>query len=137
MRLLQINGETIRRRDHQGQPPELGWGESVSERLRSATTESADHHRGQKLPFSWFVPLSKTWHRLVTPTDSVAFHRCRKSCTPADRPAADAHGMGGIATMLLVLLRMVQGLSVGGEYTGSIAFTAELTASHRRCAQTS
>ena len=68
MRLLQINGETIRRRDHQGQPPELGWGESVSERLRSFTTESAEHHRGQKLPFSWVVPLSKTWHRLVTPT---------------------------------------------------------------------
>ena len=39
---------------------------------------------------------------------------------------------GGIATMLLVLLRMVQGFSVGGEYTGSIAFTAELAASHRR-----
>ena len=39
---------------------------------------------------------------------------------------------GGLATVLLVLLRMVQGFSVGGEYTGSIAFTAELAASHRR-----
>ena len=39
---------------------------------------------------------------------------------------------GGIATVLLVLLRMVQGFSVGGEYTGSIAFTAELASTRQR-----
>ena len=39
---------------------------------------------------------------------------------------------GETATVLLVLLRMVQGFSVGGEYTGSIAFTAELTSADRR-----
>ena len=39
---------------------------------------------------------------------------------------------GGAATVLLVLLRMVQGFSVGGEYTGSIAFTAELASTSRR-----
>jgi len=39
---------------------------------------------------------------------------------------------GETATVLLVLLRMVQGFSVGGEYTGSIAFTAELTSANRR-----
>lgn len=39
---------------------------------------------------------------------------------------------GETATVLLVLLRMVQGFSVGGEYTGSIAFTAELTSASRR-----
>ena len=39
---------------------------------------------------------------------------------------------GGIATVLLVVLRMVQGLSVGGEYTGSIAFTAELASTRQR-----
>ena len=39
---------------------------------------------------------------------------------------------GGVATVLLVLLRMVQGFSVGGEYTGSIAFTAELASTKQR-----
>lgn len=39
---------------------------------------------------------------------------------------------GGVATVSLVLLRMVQGFSVGGEYTGSIAFTAELASTRRR-----
>ena len=39
---------------------------------------------------------------------------------------------GGIASVLLVMLRMVQGFSVGGEYTGSIAFTAELASTRQR-----
>ena len=39
---------------------------------------------------------------------------------------------GGVATVLLVLLRMLQGFSVGGEYTGSIAFTAEMASTRRR-----
>lgn len=39
---------------------------------------------------------------------------------------------GGVATVSLVLLRMVQGFSVGGEYTGSIAFIAELASNRRR-----
>jgi MHS family proline/betaine transporter-like MFS transporter len=39
---------------------------------------------------------------------------------------------GSTASVLMVLLRMLQGFSVGGEYTGSIAFTAELSDQRQR-----
>jgi MHS family proline/betaine transporter-like MFS transporter len=39
---------------------------------------------------------------------------------------------GSAASVLMVLLRMLQGFSVGGEYTGSIAFTAELSDQRQR-----
>jgi MHS family proline/betaine transporter-like MFS transporter len=45
-------------------------------------------------------------------------------------PGHDTIGIA--APMLLVLLRMVQGLSVGGEYTTSIVFMVERAAPHRR-----
>ncbi len=40
--------------------------------------------------------------------------------------------LGLLAPVLLVLLRMVQGLSVGGEYTGSMVFLVERAAAGRR-----
>jgi MHS family proline/betaine transporter-like MFS transporter len=40
--------------------------------------------------------------------------------------------IGITASVLLVLLRMVQGLSVGGEYTGSMTLTTELASKGRR-----
>lgn len=40
--------------------------------------------------------------------------------------------IGIYASVLLVLLRMVQGLSVGGEYTGSMTLTTELAKKNRR-----
>jgi MHS family proline/betaine transporter-like MFS transporter len=40
--------------------------------------------------------------------------------------------IGVAAPMLLTLLRLFQGLSVGGEYTGSITFLVESAPSHRR-----
>jgi MHS family proline/betaine transporter-like MFS transporter len=40
--------------------------------------------------------------------------------------------IGSIAALLMVILRLVQGLSVGGEYTGSIAFITEIAPPHRR-----
>ncbi len=40
--------------------------------------------------------------------------------------------IGSAAAMLMVLLRLVQGLSVGGEYIGSIAFITEIAPPKRR-----
>ena len=40
--------------------------------------------------------------------------------------------IGITASVLLVLLRMIQGLSVGGEYTGSMTLTTELADKNRR-----
>lgn len=40
--------------------------------------------------------------------------------------------IGFAAPMLLVLLRMIQGISVGGEYTGSMTLTTELAHAKRR-----
>lgn len=40
--------------------------------------------------------------------------------------------IGSWAAVLMIILRLVQGLSVGGEYTGSIAFITETAPSHRR-----
>jgi len=40
---------------------------------------------------------------------------------------------GVTATVLIVLLRMVQGLSVGGEYTSSIVYLVEQAPERRRC----
>jgi MHS family proline/betaine transporter-like MFS transporter len=42
------------------------------------------------------------------------------------------HELGLVAPLLLTLLRMVQGLSVGGEYTTSIVFLVERAPPHRR-----
>jgi MHS family proline/betaine transporter-like MFS transporter len=44
----------------------------------------------------------------------------------------DHSQIGPTAALLLVLLRMIQGLSVGGEYTTSIVFLVEGAAPHRR-----
>jgi MHS family proline/betaine transporter-like MFS transporter len=40
--------------------------------------------------------------------------------------------VGVLAPVLLVLLRSVQGIAVGGEYTGAMAYTAECAPPHRR-----
>ena len=40
--------------------------------------------------------------------------------------------IGIIAPILLILLRLVQGLSVGGEFTGSVTYVAETAPQHRR-----
>jgi MHS family proline/betaine transporter-like MFS transporter len=45
-------------------------------------------------------------------------------------PAYDAIGVG--APMLLLLIRVLQGFSVGGEYTGSVAYLVETAPSQRR-----
>lgn len=45
-------------------------------------------------------------------------------------PTYDSVGM--LAPMILVLLRMIQGLSVGGEYTSSLVFLAERAPKNRR-----
>jgi MHS family proline/betaine transporter-like MFS transporter len=45
-------------------------------------------------------------------------------------PAYDAIGAG--APMLLLLIRVLQGFSVGGEYTGSVAYLVETAPSQRR-----
>ena len=45
-------------------------------------------------------------------------------------PAYDAIGVG--APMLLLLIRVLQGFSVGGEYTGSVAYLVETAPSKRR-----
>lgn len=42
------------------------------------------------------------------------------------------HQIGVTASILLVLLRMIQGISVGGEYTGSMTLTTELARANRR-----
>jgi MHS family proline/betaine transporter-like MFS transporter len=44
----------------------------------------------------------------------------------------DATQIGGAASVILVLLRILQGISVGGEYSGSIVFVAEHAPSDRR-----
>lgn len=44
----------------------------------------------------------------------------------------DYSQIGATAAVLLVLLRMIQGLSVGGEYTTSVVFLVEGAAPHRR-----
>ncbi len=44
----------------------------------------------------------------------------------------DYAALGATAAVLLVILRIVQGLSVGGEYTGSIVFVTEHAPPHRR-----
>ena len=40
--------------------------------------------------------------------------------------------LGILAPILLLLLRLLQGLSVGGEFAASITFVSELAANHRR-----
>jgi len=44
----------------------------------------------------------------------------------------DHRQLGATASALLILLRMIQGLSVGGEYTTSVVFLVEGAAPHRR-----
>src|SRR5205823_12514489 len=44
----------------------------------------------------------------------------------------DHSQLGAAAAVLLVALRMIQGVSVGGEYTTSVVFLVEGAAAHRR-----
>jgi MHS family proline/betaine transporter-like MFS transporter len=44
----------------------------------------------------------------------------------------DYQHMGATASVLLILMRLIQGLSVGGEYTTSVVFLVEGAAPHRR-----
>ena len=42
------------------------------------------------------------------------------------------HDVGILSTVLLVLLRMIQGLSVGGEITGALVYVLEICPQNRR-----
>ncbi len=49
-----------------------------------------------------------------------------------DRPSADLRQAGALAPVLLILLRIVQGIALGGEYGGAAIYVAEHSANDRR-----
>ena len=74
-------------------------------------------------------PIGDQWGRRVLLLISVFVMGC---CSLAIALLPTTAQIGPSAALLLVLLRMLQGLSVGAEYSGAISWSVETAPGHRR-----
>ena len=74
---------------------------------------------------------------MLVPAIGIVFLPPYQSCEQASSDEGEEEGecvvvLGVLASVLLVLLRLVQGVSVGGELVGAITYSLECAGQHRR-----